>query len=103
MRAERRRRAAMRGFVKRKGCDETTATTAALALYPLDDHWPGSRGFAKAVRKWSRAFAKSSRYATCEELEVIASDALFVYGTLAEEHGETYYFKRFNVALGDET
>ncbi|NQV05298.1 hypothetical protein HQ535_02015 [bacterium] len=103
MSAEHHRKTATRKFVKQGGCDETTAAMAALALHPFDNDWPGSREFAKVIRKCSRAFAKSAQHATCEQLGELASDALFLYKMLAEEHGEMHYIEWFDAALGDGT
>ena len=78
-----------------------TAAMAAFALHPLDGDWPGCRGFAKAVRRWSRAFSRSARHATYEQLGALASDALVAYRMLAEEQGEVHYIEWFDAALGE--
>jgi hypothetical protein len=102
------RQVAMFDFLRR-GWSQQTAGQACFALHPLDDTGTrcafadGSTGtapvppraFAKAVRKRSRAFAKSIKRADEDQATQLAEDAWVDYRQMATGIGVDYYIKRF--------
>jgi hypothetical protein len=108
MGVDRARHKAMFAFALR-GWSEQTVARAGFALHPIDDVGtrcafadgstgtagvPG-RAFEKAVRKRSRALAKSIKRANEHDAAQVADEAWAEYRQLAAAHGEDYYIKRF--------
>jgi hypothetical protein len=93
----------------RRGWTHQTAGQACFALHPLDDvgtrcaFADGSTGtapvptraFKKAVRKRSRAFARSIKRADEPQAARLADDAWVDYRHMATDFGSDYYVMRF--------